>query len=218
MLWLFDNKAGTLDVGDVIHVNASHAFQNDLITVEAQTTLSDGLTLDFAQDGPFTIGDEIRFQARGYTGDFVASGEYTDPAFPTTFEVEVTTTGDVDAGAVIKYTRLDNGETAGGINAASVATFLQDGVNIAFTAGKRLYEGDRFFILDVQVFSRSGVQGITARRLSDGVGSIRPRFRPLMCFVDGFKSKTSLIFCANSLSFWWPSSHTISVLRKSNKA
>ena len=74
------------------------------------------------------------------------------------------------------------------------------------------------FILDVQVFSRSSVQGIAAHRLSDGDGSIRPSFRPLMCFVDGFNSKTSSIFCANSSSFCWPSSHTISVLRKSNKA
>ena len=44
--------------------------------------------------------------------------------------------------------------------------------------------------LDVQVFSRSSVQGIAAHRLSDGDGSIRPSFRPLMCFVDGFNSKT----------------------------
>ena len=62
------------------------------------------------------------FPARGYRGDYSVFGQYTDPAFPTTFEVEVINTGDVDGGALLRVTRLDSNQViADNVPAVSTA-------------------------------------------------------------------------------------------------
>jgi flagellin-like hook-associated protein FlgL len=124
-------------------------------------TITDGLNINFDTNGPFEVGDEVRFQARGYRGDYSVFGQYTDPAFPTTFEVEVTTTGDVDGAARLQVKRLDTGATlATGLPAGSTADvgniggdgYLELGVFMQFDANNnageahRLYQGDKFYI------------------------------------------------------------------------
>jgi flagellin-like hook-associated protein FlgL len=135
---------GTLEVDDVITVDASHDFASGPITLDQTTLLSNGVQLEFNNGANFNIGDELRVQALQYQGDPIASGPYDDPAFPTTFEVEVVQGGAVDGGALIQYLRVDNGDT-GVVNAESNATLLQNNVHIEFTAGT-LYAGDRFVI------------------------------------------------------------------------
>ena len=145
-------RVGTLNAGDIIKINAQHAFDSGPITLEQTTTLSNGIQLEFNPGANFAIGDEIRFQALQYQGDPTSSGPYDDPAFPTTFEVEVIATGAVDGGAQLQYTRVDNGDT-GVVAAASNATLLQNNVHISFSAGT-LYAGDRFFIETVSDLSQ----------------------------------------------------------------
>ena len=152
---------GTFQVGDVIKVNAAHAFQAPLITLQATTDLQDGLELQL-QNGNFEIGDEIRFQARGYLGDFTPSGPFTNPAFPDRFEIEVITSGAVDGGAQIQYILQDNPvfqDPANIRNATSAPELLQDNVHIAFSAGT-LYAGDKFFIDTVSALSQNFGGGV----------------------------------------------------------
>jgi flagellin-like hook-associated protein FlgL len=144
-LYSISNTLGEFNIGDQLEVSTTHEFQTPTYTLEASTTILNGLTLDFDQAGPFELGDEVRFQVRGYTGDPVASGTYTNAISPTTFTIEVTTTGDIDGGAIIKYTRADTGETVDGFAASTTPVELADGVKISFSAG-RLYAGDQFFI------------------------------------------------------------------------
>ena len=144
-VYTVENLLGRFEVGDELIVDADHAFQSPVYTLSNNVNLLNGLSLDFDQDGAFEIGDEVRFQVRGYTGDPVASGTYTNAISPTTFTVEVTSTGDVDGGAQFQFTRADTGETVTGLNVSSSATALDDGVEISFTAG-RVYAGDQFFI------------------------------------------------------------------------
>ena len=145
-IYTIQNLLGRFEVGNQMIVDADHDFQASKYTINNSVDILNGLNIDFDQDGSFEIGDEVRFQVRGYTGDPVASGTYTYAISPTSFTVEVLTTGDVDGGiASFQYTRADTGETVGGFNVTSGAQELDDGVNIAFTAG-RVYAGDTFFI------------------------------------------------------------------------
>jgi flagellin-like hook-associated protein FlgL len=153
---------GTFQLNDVIKINAAHAFQTPLITLQATTDLQDGLELQL-QNGNFEIGDEIRFQARGYLGDFTPSGPFTNPAFPDRFEVEVVTSGAVDGGAQIKYILQDNPgfqDLANIRNATTAPELLQDNVKIAFSAGT-LFAGDKFFIDTVSALSQNFGGGVT---------------------------------------------------------
>lgn len=156
--YTIEERVGTLNFGDVIEINTTHAFQAPRIVMNQTTVLSNGLQLEFNAGATFEIGDEIRFQALQYQGDPIASGPYDDPAFPTTFVVEVITSGAVDGAAQLKYTRLDNGDT-GNVAASSNATLLQNNVHIAFTAGT-LYAGDKFFIETVSDLAQDFGAGI----------------------------------------------------------
>ena len=100
-----EERVGTLNLNDVITVRANHGFANGPITLETTTQLDNGLTLEIDPAANFTIGDEVRFQALQYQGDPGSSGPYDDPAFPTTFVVEVIQSGRVDGGAMVRYTR-----------------------------------------------------------------------------------------------------------------
>ena len=142
--YVVQERVGTLKVGDIIKVQANHDFANGPQVLQTTTQLSNGLTLELNPGANFTIGDEIRFQALQYQGDPSCSGPYDDPAFPTTFVVEVTKSGAVDGGAEVTYTRLDNGDS-GTIAASTIDTLLQNNVHIGFSAGT-LYEGDIFFV------------------------------------------------------------------------
>jgi flagellin len=146
-------QVGTFRDNDIFVASVTHGFSEGPEVMQANMTLSNGVTLELA-DQNYQIGDEIRFQALQYQGDIVASGEYTDPVYPTTFVVEVTNTGAVDGGAQFEYTRLDNGDTAGGLSATSNPTLLQDNVNITFSAGT-LYAGDKFVIETVSALSQN---------------------------------------------------------------
>ena len=146
-------EVGTFQEDDIFIASVHHGFSEGPEVMQANMTLSNGVTLEL-DDQNYQIGDEIRFQALQYQGDIVASGEYTDPVYPTTFEVEITNTGAVDGGAQFKYTRLDNNDTAGGFNAVSTATLLQDNVHITFSAGT-LYAGDKFIIETVSALSQN---------------------------------------------------------------
>jgi hypothetical protein len=138
-------QVGTFQTGDIFTASVTHDFDQEPQVLNANTDLLNGLTLDFDQDGQFEIGDEIRFQVRGYTGNPTASGTYTYAISPTIFTLEVTQTGDVNGGAQFQYTRADTGETVGGLLASTAATDLDDGVQVAFDAG-RVYAGDLFYI------------------------------------------------------------------------
>ncbi len=140
-----NNTLGKFLVGDEIILSTTHDFQAPTYTVDSSVNILNGLTLDFGQNGTFELGDEVRFQVRGYTGDPIASGTYSNAISPTTFTIEVTSTGDVDGGATFQYTRADTGETVGGFAVSSTPTLLDDGVEISFSAG-RVYEGDIFYI------------------------------------------------------------------------
>lgn len=142
--YIIRERVGTLNQNDVITVRANHGFANGPITLDSTTQLGNGLTLEINPLANFTIGDEVRFQALQYQGDPGSSGPYDDPAFPTTFVVEVIQSGQVDGGAMVRYTRQDNGDT-GTVAASSVDTLLQNNVHVSFSAGT-LYAGDRFFI------------------------------------------------------------------------
>jgi flagellin len=144
-VYTIENLLGRFEVGDALSVDVNHAFQAQTYTLSANTEILNGLNLTFDQDGSFEIGDELRFQVRGYTENPIASGTYTYAISPTTFTVEITQTGDVNGNAQFQYTRADTGETVSGFTASTTATDLDDGVQIAFEAG-RLYEGDQFFI------------------------------------------------------------------------
>ncbi len=139
-----EERVGTLNIDDEIIVRANHGFANGPTTLQTTTQLDNGLTLEIDPAAQFTIGDEVRFQALQYQGDPKCSGPYDDPAFPTTFVVEVVQTGQVDGGAMIQYTRQDNGDT-GIVAASSVDTLLQNNVHIGFSAGT-LYAGDKFIV------------------------------------------------------------------------
>ena len=157
-----EENVGTLKVGEALTVGQiNSAFEPTVYTVDSSVAITDGVELDFSTNGTFEVGDEIRFQARGYRGDYSVFGQYTDPAFPTTFEVEVITTGDVDGGALLKATRLDTNQViANNVSAVSVADvgniggpgYLELGVFMQFDANNgageahRLYKGDKFYI------------------------------------------------------------------------
>ena len=142
--YIVEERVGTLNAGDQIVVSAIHDFANGPTTLNTTTQLSNGLTLEIDPAANFNIGDEVRFQALQYQGDPACSGPYDDPAFPTTFIVDVVQSGQVDGGAMIQYTRQDNGDN-GVVAASSVDTLLQNNVHVSFSAGT-LYAGDRFFI------------------------------------------------------------------------
>ena len=142
--YTIEQRVGTLEVNDEIVVKATHAFAQGPSILQTSTTLSNGLTLEIDPAATFNIGDEVRFQALQYQGDPGSLGPYDDPAFPTTFVVEVVQSGAVDGGAQVRYTRQDNLDT-GVVAASTVATLLQNNVHVSFTAGT-LYEGDQFFI------------------------------------------------------------------------
>ena len=144
-VYAIENLLGRFNAGDQLIVDADHEFKDPTYVLGNSVSLLNGLTLDFDQDGAFEIGDEVRFQVRGYTGNPIASGTYSYAISPTTFTVEVTDTGDVDGGAKFKYTRADTGEVFTNLNASSTPTLLADGVKISFSAG-RVYAGDQFFI------------------------------------------------------------------------
>ena len=161
-IYEIEENVGTLKVGEKITVGSiDSAYEPTVYTLNSSVTITDGLNINFSSDGNFEVGDEIRFQARGYRGDYSVFGQYTDPAYPTTFEVEVTTTGDVDGAARLKVTRLDKNEViATNIEAVSVADvgniggagYLELGVFMQFDAhngageAHRLYQGDKFYI------------------------------------------------------------------------
>ena len=142
--YVIREQVGTLNLGDVIEVQAAHGFAQGPQVLQTTTQLDNGLTLELNAGANFTIGDEIRFQALQYQGDPGSSGPYDDPAFPTTFEVEVIQSGAVDGAAQVRYTRQDNGDT-GVVAASSLDTLLQNNVHVSFTAGT-LYVGDKFFV------------------------------------------------------------------------
>jgi len=162
---------GTLKAGEQIFVSpVTSAFENTIYTLSntGSLTLPDGVVLQFSANGSLEVGDEIRFQARGYRGDFSVGGQYTDPAYPTTIEVEVITTGDVDGGAVLRAHRLDGGAMGDGgaltvdFNAVSTpnvdftniggpgyigkGVFMQFDLNNGAGEANRLYAGDKFYI------------------------------------------------------------------------
>jgi flagellin len=142
--YVVQERVGTLENGDQIVVRAINDFANGPTVLNTTTQLSNGVTLEIDPGANFNIGDEVRFQALQYQGDPNCSGPYDDPAFPTTFTVEVIQSGAVDGGAMVQYTRQDNGDT-GTVAALSGDTLLQNNVHVSFTAGT-LYQGDRFFI------------------------------------------------------------------------
>ena len=145
-VYTITNTLGQFNVGDVILADVTHDFKAPTYVIENSTSLINGLTLEFDPDvNQFQVGDEIRFQVRGYTGNPVASGTYTNAISPTTFTIEITNTGDVDGSAQFQYTRADTGEVVTGLSVSSSPTLLADGVYISFTAG-RVYAGDQFFI------------------------------------------------------------------------
>lgn len=144
-LYTIDNTLGRFEIGDVIKANVTHEFKSPTYLLNSSVSILNGLTLDFDQNGAFEVGDEVRFQVRGYTGDPVASGTYSNAISPTTFTIEITDTGDVDGAARFKYTRADTGEEVTGLAVTSGPTLLDDGVYVSFTAG-RVYAGDQFFI------------------------------------------------------------------------
>ena len=161
-IYEIEENVGTLKVGEQITAGTLFSrFEPTVYTMQASVTITDGLNLQFDANGPFEVGDEIRFQARGYRGDYSVFGQYTDPAYPTTFEVEVIQTGDVDGGALIRTTRLDTGVVVSD-NVAAVSTadvgniggdgYLGLGVFMQFDAhggageAHRLYQGDKFYI------------------------------------------------------------------------
>lgn len=144
-VYTITNTLGQFNVGDVIKVNTTHDFQAPTYVVDSSVSILNGLTLDFDQDRTFEVGDEIRFQVRGYTGNPIASGTYTNAISPATFTIEITSTGDVDGGATFQYTRSDTGEVVTGLSVTSSPTLLDDGVYVEFTAG-RVYLGDQFFV------------------------------------------------------------------------
>ena len=157
-----EENIGTLKIGETFTVGPIlSAYEPQVYTVNPTVAITDGIEINFNADGTYEVGDEIRFQARGYRGDYSVFGQYTDPAYPTTFEVEVTKTGDVDGGAELKVTRLDtNVVLATEVPAVSVASvgniggpgYLELGVFMQFDAhngageAHRLYEGDKFYI------------------------------------------------------------------------
>jgi flagellin-like hook-associated protein FlgL len=161
-IYEIEENVGTLKVGEQITVGPiNSAFEPTVYTLNSSVTITDGLNINFSADGTFEVGDEIRFQARGYRGDYSVFGQYTDPAYPTTFMVEVTTTGNVDGAARLKVTRLDKNEViATDVPAVSVADvgniggpgYLELGVFMQFDANNgageahRLYQGDIFYI------------------------------------------------------------------------
>ena len=119
-IYTIENLLGRFEVGDELVVNANHAFKTPTYTLGSSVSLLNGLTLDFDQDGSFEIGDEVRFQVRGYRGHPAVSGTYSYAISPTRFTVEVTDTGDVDGGAKFQYTRADVGEVVTGLNVSSI--------------------------------------------------------------------------------------------------
>ena len=167
--YVVDEFIGTLKTGEQIFVNpVNSAFEDTVYTISntGSVALPDGVVLQFPADGNFQVGDEVRFQARGYRGDFSVGGQYTDPAYPTTIEVEVITTGDVDGGAVLRARRLDNGPMSDGgaltVNFSAASTvdfnniggpgyigqgvFMQFDLNTGAGEANRLYAGDKFYI------------------------------------------------------------------------
>jgi flagellin-like hook-associated protein FlgL len=155
-------NVGTLKVGEQLTVGSLDSrFEPTVYTMQSSVTITDGLNLNFSANGPFEVGDEIRFQARGYRGDYSVAGQYTDPAYPTTFEVEVIQTGDVDGGALLRTTRLDSGalvsdnvsavstaDTAniGGDGYLGLGVFMQFDANNGAGEAHRLYQGDIFYV------------------------------------------------------------------------
>ena len=161
-IYTVKENVGTLKVGETLTVGPINSLYDPTVyTIQPSVTITDGLNLNFSANGPFEVGDEMRFQARGYRGNISAFGQYTDPAYPTTFMVEVTQTGDVGTDALLKTTRLDTGEVVstdvlavttadvgniGGPGYLGLGVFLQFDANAGVGEAHRLYEGDTFYV------------------------------------------------------------------------
>jgi len=153
-------------------IDVNSVFEPTVYTAQSSVAITNGLTLEFGAGSSFEVGDELRFQASGYRGGFSVFGQYTDPAYPTTIEVEVITEGDVDGGAVLRARRLDGGPindalddddpantfiefdavstaqtlTVGGDGYIGKGVFMQFDPNSDPDAAHRLYKGDKFYI------------------------------------------------------------------------
>jgi len=152
-------NVGRMELGDEVVVTAQSAFDNTIYTVGASNPLIDGLSLDFSTDGSFKAGDRVAIQARGYRGDFRVTGDYTDPGNPTTLEVKVKTTGDVDGGATLTVTRLDTGAIVAddvpavsdldedtGVGELALGVFMEFQKTLGPSEAHRLYQGDTFYV------------------------------------------------------------------------
>ncbi len=138
-------NAATLEVGDTFQIQALHSFDNPTpLTLTPTVTLPNGVLVNFTPGGSFAIGDEFRIHTRGYTGNPIASGIYTDTIHPTTYKVTVTQEGNVGT-AKFRYDRLDGLGSGTNLTSSTSPTLLSEGVEIAFTSGF-LSVGDEFYV------------------------------------------------------------------------
>jgi flagellin len=138
-------NAATLKVGDTFQILAKHSFDNATPLVLTPTVnLPNGVQVDFGGGGSFAIGDEFRIHTRGYTGNPIASGIYTDTLHPTTYKVTVTQAGNVGT-AKFRYDRADGLGSGTNLTSSTSPVLLSEGVEVSFTPGF-LSVGDEFYI------------------------------------------------------------------------
>jgi flagellin-like hook-associated protein FlgL len=185
--YTIEEDVDRLELGDTMTIDVDSAFEPTVYTAQASTPITNGLTLDFNGTGTFEVGDEFRFQASGYRGGFSVFGQYTDPAYPTTIEVEVITEGDVDGGAVLRARRQDGGAindafddadpnalfvdfnavttaqtlTVGGDGYIGKGVFMQFDQNLGADESHRLYKGDKFYLDVIGSLSQNFAAGIS---------------------------------------------------------
>lgn len=160
--WEITGDVPMWQVGDTFTVIAHHNYNDQIFTLEELIDLRDPVsgapllgTVRLDGIGDFNTGDEIRIRTRGYTGEVISSGLYTDNLYPTNYIVTITEPGPIGV-AKYDWVREDgrtetqfNGAQSGVITSAG-PTLLEEGVEVSFIDGPDgpayLAVGDQFVI------------------------------------------------------------------------
>ena len=161
--WQVTGEVPMWEVGDTYTVNANHNFNQSIHTLTNSINLNDPVTgepvmgtVNLTGSGSFQTGDEIRIRTRGFTGDVVSSGLYTDNLYPTKYIVTVTKEGWINE-AEYDWVREDGrvdtqfgGSGSGMVTASNVPFLLEEGVFVSFldngSGDSYLAVGDQFVI------------------------------------------------------------------------